>query len=57
MVLSQLSNYNPNLALVGALVNEKSIQAASLAINGMERLKNGQKPMRLRLMINQCFSN
>jgi hypothetical protein len=44
-VLSQLSDYNPNLALVGALVNEKSIQAASLAINGMERLKDGQKPM------------
>ena len=44
-VLSQLSDYNPNLALVGALVNEKSIQAASLAINGMERLKDGQKPI------------
>ena len=56
-VLSQLSDYNPNLALVGALVNEKSIQAASLAINGMERLKDGQKAMEFTATKSRpCFS-
>lgn len=43
-VLTDLADYNPDLALVGALVNNGSTETALLAIAGLERMKAGEKP-------------
>ena len=43
-VLTQLSEYNKSDALIGGLVTIRSIQAATLAVNGMDRLKNDLTP-------------
>lgn len=44
-VLTDLADYNPNMAMVGALVNEGATEAAALAVAGMDRLKAGEKPV------------
>lgn len=44
-VLTDLADYNPNMAMVGALVNEGATEAAALAVAGMDRLKAGEKPI------------
>lgn len=44
-VLTDLADYNPNMAMVGALVNEGATEAAALAVQGMDRLKAGEKPI------------
>jgi hypothetical protein len=43
-VLTDIAEYNPEMALVGALVNEGRIETANIAIAGLERLKLGEKP-------------
>lgn len=43
-VLTDIAEYNPEMALVGALVNEGRIETANMAIAGLERLKLGEKP-------------
>lgn len=43
-VLTDIAEYNPEMALVGALVNEGRIETANMAIAGFERLKLGEKP-------------
>lgn len=43
-VLTQLSEYNKADALIGGLVTIGSTQAATLAVNGMDRLKNDLTP-------------
>lgn len=43
-VLTDIAEYNPQMALVGALVNEGRIETANIAISGLERLKLGEKP-------------
>jgi hypothetical protein len=43
-VLTDIAEYNPEMALVGALVNEGRIETANIAIAGFERLKLGEKP-------------
>jgi len=43
-VLTQLSEYNKSDALIGGLVTMGSTRAATLAVNGMERLKNDLTP-------------
>ena len=43
-VLTQLSEYNKSDALVGGLVTIGSTRAATLAVNGMDRLKNDLTP-------------
>ena len=43
-VLTDIAEYNPEMALVGALVNEGRIETANIAISGLERLKLGEKP-------------
>ena len=43
-VLTQLSEYNKSDALIGGLVTMGSTQAATLAVNGMDRLKNDLTP-------------
>ena len=43
-VLTDLADYNPNMALVGALVSEGATEAAQLAVAGMDRIKAGEKP-------------
>lgn len=44
-VLTDIAEYNPQMALVGALVNEGRIETANMAIAGLERLKLGEKPI------------
>jgi hypothetical protein len=44
-VLTDIAEYNPQMALVGALVNEGRIETANIAIAGLERLKLGEKPI------------
>jgi len=44
-VLTDIADYNPELALVGGLVNSGSTRAANLAVSGLDRIKAGQKPM------------
>jgi hypothetical protein len=44
-VLTDIAEYNPQMALVGALVNEGRIETANIAISGLERLKLGEKPV------------
>ena len=44
-VLTDLAEYNPEMALIGALVNEGRIETANIAIAGLERLKVGEKPV------------
>tara|TARA_B100000123_G_scaffold226813_1_gene175755 strand:+ start:495 stop:3062 length:2568 start_codon:yes stop_codon:yes gene_type:complete len=43
-VLTQLSEYNKSDALIGGLVTMGSTRAATLAVNGMDRLKNDLTP-------------
>ena len=42
-VLTQIAEYNPELAMIGALVNEGSTEAARIAVAGLDRLKAGEK--------------
>lgn len=42
-VLTDLADYNPDLALVGFLVNENATEAAELAVAGFDRIKAGEK--------------
>lgn len=44
-VLTDLAEYNPEMALIGALVNEGRIETANIAVAGLERLKVGEKPV------------
>jgi hypothetical protein len=44
-VLTDLADYNPNLALVGALVNAGATEAAKDAVAGLDRLDAGEKPI------------
>jgi hypothetical protein len=44
-VLTDLAEYNPEMALIGALVNEGRIETANIAVAGLERLKAGEKPV------------
>lgn len=44
-VLTDLADYNPDLSLVGALVNVGATEAAELAVAGFDRLKAGEKPI------------
>jgi hypothetical protein len=44
-VLTDLADYNPNMAMVGALVNEGATEAAATAVAGFDRLKAGEKPV------------
>lgn len=44
-VLTQIADYSPELAMVGALVNQGSTEAARIAVAGLERLKTGEKPV------------
>jgi len=46
-VLTDLADYNPNMALVGALVSEGATEAAQLAVAGMDRIKAGEKALYL----------
>lgn len=42
-VLTDLADYNPDLSLVGALVNVGATEAAELAVAGFDRIKAGEK--------------
>lgn len=42
-VLTQIAEYNPELAMIGALVNQGSTEAARIAVAGLDRLKTGEK--------------
>jgi hypothetical protein len=44
-VLTDIADYNPNMAMVGALVSQGATEAAQLAVAGMDRLKAGEKPV------------
>ncbi len=44
-VLTQIADYSPEMAMVGALVNQGSTEAARIAVSGLERLKTGEKPV------------
>ena len=44
-VLTDLADYNPDLALVGALVNAGATEAAKDAVAGLDRLDAGEKPI------------
>lgn len=44
-VLTDLADYNPNFALVGALVNAGATEAAKDAVAGLDRLDAGEKPI------------
>ncbi len=42
-VLTQVAEYSPELAMIGALVNQGSTEAARIAVAGLDRLKTGEK--------------
>jgi hypothetical protein len=42
-VLTQIADYSPEMAMVGALVNQGSTEAARIAVSGLDRLKTGEK--------------
>jgi len=44
-VLTQIADYSPEMAMVGALVNQGSTEAARIAVSGLDRLKTGEKPV------------
>ena len=44
-VLTDLADYNENIALVGALVNAGATEAAKDAVAGLDRLDAGEKPI------------
>jgi hypothetical protein len=44
-VLEDIAEYNPEMALVGALVNAGNTETALLAVQGMDRIKAGEKPI------------
>lgn len=44
-VLTQIADYSPEMAMVGALVNSGSTEAARIAVAGLDRLKTGEKPV------------
>jgi len=44
-VLTDIAEYNPNMAMVGALVLEGATEAAATAVAGFERLEAGEKPI------------
>ena len=44
-VLTELAGYNPDMAMVGSLVNVGATETASVAIAGLERIKAGEKPV------------
>ena len=43
-VLTELSGYNPDMAMVGGLVIAGATETAAIAIAGLDRIKAGEKP-------------